>query len=217
MSNTKGYTIIELLVGISIGVVISSVMVVVMIVFYGNTIRSQVQAEMAVDSYFALRTIVEDVRLSSNVLSTNTLIDDNEPVGGWLTDETLGTIIVSKPATRTNESVIYNDATGDPYYNEIIYYLEDGLLNRRTLKDDAAADNAATTTCPEEVASSLCPADRQLAEYATSFSFVLLDTNNAVTNDPSLARSVRLTLSMEKPVFGRPVTASNTIVTELRN
>ncbi|MDZ7786571.1 MAG: hypothetical protein U5L95_05690 [Candidatus Saccharibacteria bacterium] len=171
------------------------------------------------DNQFALRTMVEGhpPTYASSIGSGNQLTDNHEPGSGWTTSSNNDTIIINKPASRDDESIIYNESTGDPYPNEIIYFVQNGKLLRRRLANSAATDNALTTSCPEAQASSSCPSDNELAEYVSDFSFTLYDTNHQQTTNPAIARAVRLNLTMERGAFGETVNITNSITTELRN
>lgn len=217
MKNQDGFSVIELLIAISLAVVISGVMLGLTLTFYGNTVRSQIQAQMAVNGHFALRSIVEDVRLGSNISATNAIADPNEPVGGWATDSAQNSIIINRPAVDADDNIIYDPATDLPYTNEYIYYMSDGAFKRRTLKNTNAPNNAATTTCPDATAGSGCPRDPELVDFVTDFSFILLDFQNNETADPALARSIKFTLALERNAFANPVVVNNTITTKLRN
>ncbi len=214
---SDGMTIVELMIAVSLAAIISILMITVSVNFYGNTIRSQVAAEMAVDAHFTLRSIVEDTRLARSINATNILADASKPPPGWSTSSADSTLIIGSPATDADKNVIYNSSTGDPYINEVIYYLENGILKKRTIKNSAAVNNAAKTTCPAATATGACPKDPELTRNVTGFSFTMLDINNAQTTNPSLARSIRVTLTLQKNTFGEPVTISNSLTTKLRN
>ena len=47
--------------------------------------------------------------------------------------------------------------------------------------------------------------------------FTLYDQDNASTEDPLIARSIKIDLSMEKDTFGAPLTLVNSIRVTLRN
>lgn len=217
MKNQDGMTIIELIVAISLSVVITSIMLGLTLTFYGNTVRSQIQSEMAVNGHFALRSLVEDIRLGSNISTTNTINDDNAPSGGWSTDSAGSTIIINRPAVDTDEDIIYDDTTGLPYANEFIYYINNGVLRKRVLKNTNAIGNSAKTTCPDAAVVSGCPKDAQLVKNVASFSFILLDSQNNETTDATLARSIKFNLSLRRNAFANPVIVNNTITTKLRN
>lgn len=216
-SNQSGISIIELLIAITLATIISAVMIGITLTFYGNTIRSQIQSEMAVNGHFALRSLVEDLRLGSSLGSENALPDMNEPAEGWSTDSDKHTLIIGRPATDENDDVIYDDETELPYNNEFIYFVSDGGLKKRSLRNTSAPNNGTVTSCPEEAVSTSCPEDVELVDNVTGFSFTLIDTDNNETLDPALARSIRLTLTTERHAFGRPVIVNNTITTGLRN
>ena len=215
--NQSGMTIVELLIAIAIASILSTVVMIISVNFFGSTIRSQVTAQMATDSHYALRAIVEDIRISDKVAAGNTLPDSNQPSGGWLTSDADNVLVLDLPATDENVDIIYDDTTGNPYSNEYIYFISNNTLYKRLLRNDSATGNTTLTTCPEELSGSSCPGDRNYAPYVTDLSFTFYDASNNLTNDPVLARSVEVTISMQKQVFGSMVTMTNTIYTKLRN
>ena len=215
--NQSGLTIVELMISIGIAGVLATVLLTVSLTFFGSTIRSQVTSEMIVESHFALRTLTEDLRLGESILAAPTLTDANEPAGGWATSDSGNVLIISAPAVDSNNQVIYDESTGNPYTNELIYFVDDGVLHKRFLKNTLAAGNSVTTSCPEAAASSSCPADREYTTHADDIGLTFYDLNNVETADPTQARSVRFNLSMSRRVFGSTVNFDNSILVKLRN
>ena len=215
--NQSGLTIIELMISIGIAGVLASVLLIVSLGFVGSTIRSQVTSEMIVESHFALRTLTEDLRLGNAIETTNTIADANSPGGGWLTGDAGNTLVISTPAVDSSNQVIYDESTGDPYPNELVYFLDSGALRKRLLKNSAAAGNNITTTCPEALSTSACPADREYTSHVDDIGLTFYDLNNAEITDPALARSVKVDLSMSRQVFGKNITFENSILVKLRN
>lgn len=215
--NQTGLTIVELMVSIGIAGILASVLLFVSLGFFGDTIRGQVTSEMIVESHFALRTMTEDLRLGNAIMANNTLSDANEPAGGWATSSSNNVLIISTPAVDSDNQVIYDESTGDPYSNELVYFLDGGILSKRLIKNTAATGNSVTTSCPKAIATSACPADRQYTSYVNDIEFTFYDLANAETADPALARSVKVDVSMARRAFGRTVNFDNSILVKLRN
>ncbi len=220
LKQSHGFTIVELLVSISVAGFISTAMLAISLYLFGATIRSQVAAEMAINSHFTLRAIVEDLRLSDGIGVTNELTDANEPTdppGGWVTDNANQTLIVKRPATDSDINIIYNEDTGDPFTNEFVYYVDDNLsLRKRLIRNDAAVGNSTKTTCPEGATSPTCPEDRDYTDYVSDFSFVFYDTANNVV-DAANAEFVEVSITLERKVFGKTVSQTSTVTVKPRN
>lgn len=215
-SNNKGVTIIELMVAIAMAGFVSISLIAITLYLFGGVIRNQIAAEMATDSHFSLRAIVEDLRLSDGISPSANLTDDNAPSGGWVTSSDNGTLIVERPATTIDNDIIYNDSTGDPYLNEFVYHLVDDELRKRHIGNDAATGNETDTTCPPENPESGCSSDNVYTDYVTDFSFTFYDSNNNEVS-PSLAEFIEVSLTMERKIFGKTVSQTNSITVKPRN
>lgn len=213
----SGLTIFELMISVAIASAIITVLFSISLGFFGSTIRSQVTAEMAIDSHFMLRAVIEDLRLGNSIGATSALTDPNAPGGGWVTSDADNVLIINLPATTTSNDIIYDNNTGDPYSNEYIYFVENGTFYKRHLKNTSAVGNKTNTTCPATAASSTCPADRKYSAYVDDMTLTFYDENNDVTTNVSTARSVNVGLLMSRKVFGQTITFNNSIVTKLRN
>lgn len=215
--DSHGFTIVELLIAIAISAVITMVLLTLSINFAGDISRARITADLATESQILLRSIVEDTRLADSLSSTNSIADANAPVGGWITNDPSNVLIIDTPAIDSARNIIYDSSTTLPYSNEIIYYSSGSAMYRRALKNSAATGSIAVTTCPPASASSSCPADKLFTKYLTDLSFTFFDENNATTANATLARSVQITVSVKRKVFGRDVTFNNTIRTTMRN
>jgi hypothetical protein len=164
-----------------------------------------------------LRNTAEALRYGDGVRQTNTINDPNAPSGGWNTNNTIFVIVIAVPALDTAHNYIVDPSTGAPYMNELVYYKNGSTLMERILADPSASGNSLKTTCPSNLASGSCPPDKELANYVNTMSFTLYDQDNALTSDPSLARSILINLSMQRKAFGYNLTMNNSIRETLRN
>lgn len=212
-----GFTIVELLISVAIASILATVLLTISLTFFGNTARSQATAQMAVDSHFMLRAIVEDLRLSDSVATTNTLNDANAPTGGWATSDPNNILILNRPATTTTNTIIYDDSTGNPYNNQFIYFVSNRTLYKRLLKNTAAPGNSVVTTCPPPEVTSSCPADREYSKNIDDLTLTFYDASNNTTNNLPSARTVRVELLVSRKIFGKTVNFNNSILTKLRN
>jgi prepilin-type N-terminal cleavage/methylation domain-containing protein len=210
-----GFTMVEILMTLVIAGVMVGVLFTVTFNYYANAVQSQETAFLALESQTALSQMVDDIRLSAGVGASTALTDANAPVGGWATSDTNNVLIVRYPALAAAQEIIYDPSTGYPYRNEFIYFVNGANLYKRTLKNTSATGNVVVTSCP--TAATGCPADRLFSKNISNFSFTFYDVNNAVTTDPTLARSVRLQVDLSKKVFGRTISLSNTTQVTQRN
>lgn len=179
--------------------------------------RNGIMAEMTTASQNLLRGTVEELRYGAGVRDTNSITDANEPSGGWSTSNSNFVIIIAMPAQDADREYIIDTLTGEPYNNEFVYFKTGNTLYKRVLANPAASGNTARTTCPASLATSSCPADRELLDTLDDMVFTLYDQDDASTADPLLARSVRIDLSLVKDTFGDPMTLDYSIRTTLRN
>ena len=215
--NQAGFTIVELLVAISLIATISVGLISVFTNYLAIITRNNVLVDMTATSQNLLRSTVEELRYGAGVRQTNTINDPNGPSGGWNTTNTNFVIIIAVPAVDASGAYIIDTTTGQPYNNELVYFKQDLTLYKRTLAHGSAAGNKLITSCPSATASSTCPPDRKLAENVKDMEFILYDQDNALTSDTLLARSVKIDLRLERDTFGDPLSLDNSIRVTLRN
>ncbi len=212
-----GFTIAELMIATAIiGLLIVPAMLVILY-FYGATIQNSAQAQLAVESQNVLRSIVEELRVSSGVRDSNTITDPNEPSGGWTTSNASLVLIISSPATDLSNNYITDPNTGGPYQNELVYFATGGTLYKRYLANSGATGNRNRTSCPAASASSTCPADIVLSNHFKTMTFTFYDQDGSTTTTLANARSVLMDIQMEEKVFGRTMNFQNKIRVTLRN
>lgn len=213
----SGFTILELTLAMGIASVLASVLLAITLTYFADIMRTNQDTELHVEAHFVLQAMVEDIRLADRIDTTNELTDANQPSGGWTTNDANNWLIIGSPATNSSHDIIYDADTGNPYRNENIYFISGSKLFKRTLKNAAATGNAAATTCPAAAVTSTCHEDKTYSTHATDMGFTYYDTNNDVTTDPSLARSVRVSVTLSRKSFGKTLTVNDTILATLRN
>jgi prepilin-type N-terminal cleavage/methylation domain-containing protein len=215
--NQAGVTLIELLVVIGVSSALFVSFTTVSVYLYGDTVRSSLYAQLATESQSVLRSIVEELRQSSSIRTSNANTDLNAPGGGWTTSNSNLILIISTPVLNSSNQFIINPATGDPYQNEIVYFNSNGKLYKRYIADSAASGNTRKTTCPQASSSSTCPADVLLTSNFKTMSFTFYDQDDVVTNNIPDARSIKLNVNMERKSFGKTLTFNNTMRITIRN
>ncbi len=212
-----GFTIPELAISISVMGILLVGLFAGITYFFANMTRNNNYIEMTVNSQNFLRATVEQLRYGVGVRQNNTVSDANEPVGGWDTSNSNFVIIIAVPAHDSNDNYIIDPATGSPYNNELVYFRQGDTLYERILANPNATGNTLTTTCPANLASADCPEDKHLLDYLSTINFTLYDQDNAQTSDTTLARSIKIDLTLSRDTFGQPQTLTSTIRTTLRN
>jgi type II secretory pathway pseudopilin PulG len=212
-----GFTIVEMLVAVSLMAIIGIVFLGLSVNYFVVISRNNALAEMTVNSQNLLRSTVENIRFGDGVRQTNQISDANAPFGGWSTSNTNFVIIIAVPALNTSHQYIIDPSTGSPYMNELIYYKNGTTLMERKLANTNATGNNLATTCPPASATTSCSADIQLAKYVNSMVFTLYDQDNNQTNNSTLARSVKISLNMQRNAPGNPINLSTNMQVTLRN
>lgn len=216
-NNEAGFTLVELNITIGLMAIMGITLIAIFTSFIVSITRSNYKIEMTNDSQNLLRVMVEELRYGAGVRQTNTISDANGPAGGWNTGNTNFVIITAVPAETTAHDFIIDPVTGNPYLNEYVYYKSGTKLMKRTLANTTATGNSSKTSCPSNLASAACPADRTLVDGLSSIAFGLYDQDNAVTTNPLSARSVKIDLGLRKTTFGTALTFDNSVRITLRN
>lgn len=217
LRSARGFTVTELTIVIVVLGVLMVPLSVLTLDYFGSIMARSTEAQLATESQTLLRTVVEELRTASSVKVGNTISDPNEPPSGWSTSNDNLILIISTPALNSARAFIYDPLTGMPYQNELIYFVEGQHLYRRTLANTEAVGNTASQTCPSATATTTCPADKVLTEHFVAMNFILYDQDDIITTNISLARSLVVNISMEKPTFGSPVRFDNTMRMTMRN
>lgn len=212
-----GFTLVELMVAITVFAVIGVVFLGLIANYFVVITRNNELTEMTINSQNLLRTTVENIRFGNGVETTNQITDPNAPAGGWNTSEASFVIVLEVPAVDNSHNYIIDPGTGSPYMNELVYYKNGTDLMERTLANPNATGNTLETTCPSSLATSTCPADTLLATYVSSMTFTMYDQNAALTTDPTQARSIKISLTMQRNAPGEPLNLYTTTQVTLRN
>lgn len=184
---------------------------------YGDTVRTSLYAQLATESQIVLRSVVEELRQSSSIRTTNAVADGNAPGGTWTTSNSSLILIISTPALDGSNNFIIDSGTGYPYQNEIVYFTSGKNLYKRFLGNTSASGNTRKTTCPQALSSSACPADILMSSNFKTLSFIFYDQDDAVTTNIPAARSIQLFIQMQRKTYGKTLTFDNNIRITIRN
>ena len=207
-SEQSGFTLVELLVTISLMSILSLMLANFVITWLAASTLAQARTELLTNAENALDTVTEDIRLSGSADQKNRWPDANAPGGnqfGWQSNG--NTLVLAKAAVDASNSIIFSDAAKyiTQKDNEI-YYVSAGTLYRRTLESSDTND-VAITTCPPANATRGCPADKTVATNVTNFAVTYYDADLSVVS-PDNARAIQLSITMSKKVNGKAVSAS---------
>ncbi|HVV25685.1 MAG TPA: prepilin-type N-terminal cleavage/methylation domain-containing protein [Candidatus Saccharimonadales bacterium] len=217
--NNSGFTLVEALVAL----IVTTIMVLVITNFMlGNTEQSVLASNrdtMLKETEQSLDLLTNDIRLSANADQNNRWPDPNGPSGGanefsWQSDGT--TLVLATAAQDSSGNIIFSDPKDYiTQKNNLVYFVQNGTLYKRTIAADVSG-NSAVTSCPAAEASDSCPADKELLHNITSFSLQYLNSQNQSVT-PTSARSIEVSVTVSKSVFGQPQTASYTTRMVFRN
>lgn len=219
-SRESGFTLVELIVVVSVMGVIGVTFIGMVANYFVVISRTNQLSEMTIESQNLLRSTVENIRFGDGVRQTSQLaadVDSHAPAGGWNTSNTAFVIIIPVPALTTTREYIIDPETGEPYMNELIYYKNGSTLMERKLAHPDAVGNNMHTTCPPAQAVVGCTADILLATHVNSMIFSLYDQDGSPTTTATAARSVKISLSMQRNAPGDPINLSTNMQVTLRN
>lgn len=214
--NQRGFTLIE----ITIATLVVSLLAILVVGFltdtFVNHMHKSARSDMLHESQIALDLMNKDIRHSANVDDQNRWPDDNAPDSAdpysWRSNG--NTLILAHPVVNSDNDFIYRDSFAYlTYKNNLIYFVDNGTLYRRTLAADVNG-NKANTTCPE--GTSGCSNDSKLAENVKLFQVKYFNAENEEVA-PSEARAVQATLRLEKQVYNRTLDVEYEIKSVFRN
>ncbi|HTE22158.1 MAG TPA: prepilin-type N-terminal cleavage/methylation domain-containing protein [Candidatus Limnocylindria bacterium] len=214
----QGYSLLEVMVATVItGMLVVLIMNFMITTVVNHTIDSA-RADLLREAQLTLDNIGREIRLSANADEQNRWEDANAPGApanelSWESD--VDTLVLATAAINSSKDILFSDPL---HYvsnkNNNIYFVSNGVLYKRILADPVA-NNVAETTCPPSTADS-CQDDRALVDTVLDFT-VRYYNNESVEVDPADARSVELTLQLQKERYGRTIDAEFSTRTVFRN
>lgn len=219
LRSESGMTIVEL----TVAMVISGLVVAAVLGFMTSNISTSAvetaRADLLSEAHIGLDRTANDIRLSTSADDNNRWQDNHAPGApsdtfSWQSDS--DTLILATSAEDTSGNILFEDALDYiTVKNNIIYFVDDGVLYKRVLAASVTG-NKAKTTCPAAAASTSCPADTVVLQNVTSFSVKYFNGQNQEVA-PTDARSIELNVKLSKTRFGRPITADYTTRMVFRN
>jgi len=204
-----GFTLVDALISIT---VLSLVVLVITNYMMGSIQQSALASNrdtLIKETEQSLDIMAADVRLSANADQNNRWPDSHSPGGSanqfsWQSNSS--TLVLATAAENQAGDIIFSDPhTYITQKNNIVYFVQNATLYKRTIAAPVTGNEAATS-CPKALASSSCPADKELLHNVSLFNVTYLDGQNQSVA-PTDARSIEIHVTATKSVFKQPVTA----------
>ncbi len=216
-TDQQGLTLIE----ITTATAIAGLLIIIIMTFAVNSFAQisidSARSDLLREAEIGLDTATRDIRLSSGADDNNRIPDEHAPGSndfGWASDNS--NLVLAAAAQDQNHKILFEDPLHyTSWKNNVIYFVQNGTLYRRSLAADVP-NNKAPTTCPASAATSSCPADAVLVNNVASFTVKYIDGNGDEV-DPTDARSVELTLHLQATKYGQDIRADYTTRTVFRN
>lgn len=217
--NQGGLTIVELSIALTITAALMAIIVGFSVDKLEQSSLQSMQQDLLAGAETGLNRVTTDIRLATSADDNNRWDDPNAPGAptndfSWQSNGS--TIVLAIAAQDSSGNIIFDDP--HDYIsakNNIIYYLSGGTLWRRTLAASNAG-NSAITTCPPSLATSSCPADKDILDNVSSFSVQYYDGNGQQV-DPASAHSIQLSVQLKEHKYRQDVTANYTTRMVFRN
>jgi len=203
--DARGLTVVELLVVISVTTILIIVVTGFMLTNLQESTLATARGNMLRETQQSLDLAANDIRLSANADTNNRWADVNSPSGGsnqfsWQSNSS--TLVLAAGAEKSDGTVIFADAKNYiTEKNNLVYFVKDGTLYKRTIASPVA-NNSEKTSCPINLASANCPADKPLLQNVSAFTVLYKDgQNNNVA--PTDARSIELNVTTDKKIYSK--------------
>lgn len=185
----QGFTLIELVVYMTLTVMFTLLVLSFIFDFWGSVSTLESDSETFVTRQDAGDSLRDRLNAAAHLISQNSIADANREVSE--PTDTTGTFwqiihaqpkTITMPASGSYASVIYYEAPSidasknyimngsQPYDDEFVLYLNGSTkqLLLRTLVNPSAAGDRLKTSCPASAATTSCPADVIIASDITS-------------------------------------------------
>lgn len=204
--NSQGSSLVELTVTIAILSIVTVVISTFTVITLEQYATTQARANMLNETQLALTVAQNDIRLAASADEQNRWEDANGPVAGddfsWeYSDNTL--ILAVAVLDQDNDVIFADPAQYISEKNNVIYFVDNGTLYKRTLASPVAG-NSSRTTCPEYAMTDGCGRDVALLQNVRTFNVRYLNENDQEV-DPPDARSVELEVEVSKRTFNRDI------------
>ncbi len=231
MKDTRGFTLVEMLVVVPITLIVCVFMVSLLITKNGELYERNARIGLRIEGLTVLEKLQDELSFASRYNNDirAPLSDPYAPSGGWVYNSTPPTLIidlpaVDKPRSDPSRQFIYYTSgsySGQIAVNNIIYYVSGTKLLRRVVIPTASQvspTNYYKKTCPPANSSATCQADLTLSYHISSMVIHYFDTDNvAVDTNPTVADKIKVTLNMRDIVNGNQLDESISITIKKYN
>jgi prepilin-type N-terminal cleavage/methylation domain-containing protein len=223
--NKQGYTLIEMLVAISM----STLLILAIGGFASNSVASINQdynkTLVLANTKESVGIVARQIRLGKSVLSNNVIADTYAPSAptdqfSWASTAGSGyPLVLAVPSRASDGSVIFDATHSTIYTDNVIFYLDSSThkLYKRVLKNSSATGDAAVTTCPPAHATAGCPADAVVIDDVANLSTNYLKADGTTTSTPANTEAVSFTVTETRTIQGNAYTGTYTTIATLRN
>ncbi len=217
--NQSGLTLVELMLSLTVVSILAIVVMNFMVNWLQQHSITQARSELLTSAQDSLDLISDSIRLSSAADQNNRWQDPNAPSApanqlSWQSTST--TLVLASAVENTAGDILFSDpANYTSHKNNQIFFVQNGTLYRRMLASPVAS-NKSKTSCPANLATSSCPADRRLAQNVSSFEVKYFNSENAEVQ-PTNARSIQLFITLRKTVFGQQIESNDKTRMVFRN
>lgn len=197
---SDGFTLPEVIVALTM----AGILVAIVLGFMVNSLTQYsitgARAELLNEAQIALDIAANDIRLSANADANNRWDDPNAPGApsnqlSWVSDG--DTLVLATAAENSSGNILFSDAANYiSHKNNSIYFISGDKLYKRVLAAPNVTGNTAVTTCPANLATSACPADKLLLRNVDLFSVKYYNEQNQEVA-PDDARSVELYVKLK--------------------
>ena len=188
MNNEKGFTLIELMVALTLGLLISAAAMQLFLTSQKNNVSQQGLINLQGSSIFGLESIVRDIR-QANLLAEQPYMDDKTPSGGIV-------------LTPFNLSTKYHETS--PGVKELDFSIDEDLLSKSGVGDSnltgLSSDQLVVQYRVNETNHFDCEGNSIPARTYVVQRFFLREDSNTQSNEPNkpLALACKATRYLEK-------------------
>jgi prepilin-type N-terminal cleavage/methylation domain-containing protein len=216
---SKGFTVVELIVVITVSGLLMTVLFGPLNDLYQDNTRGVKSVIQVADTRGALRFIQHNVSLGYSFLNTNQITDPTGTSWTWTGSGTTSRVLITRNYATTIDEAVDTSGTrallygsgacsATPLFNNIIYFVNNGTLYRRTIKNTTSTCAGAVgqkQTCTAGYTNPACQAtDAKILSNVTNFTVDYYDTASSTTpitnqysdtSAPGAAKTVVITVT----------------------
>lgn len=212
----QGFTLTETVIAVSVMAILLTIIANFSITSLSQSTIATAQANLQGESQIAMDIVIEDIRLSAGADQNNRWPDTNNAAGDYAWASNSSTIVLATAVLDGNNNIIFADpAKYISEKNNIVYFIKDSILYKRTLASTVSG-NSSLTSCPKSSATTACPEDKALLSNVTEFTVKYLNGNEQEVT-PADARSIELTIKTSLKKFTRTIKSDYTTRAVFRN